>query len=751
MQPIFLIIVILLIALAILDLVVGVSNDAVNFLVSAIGSKVAPFRVIMIIAGVGILFGATFSNGMMDIARKGIFQPQLFSFRDIMFIFLAVMLTDIVLLDLFNTIGLPTSTTVSVVFELLGSAVAMAVWIKLHDHTCQVSQYINSASALRIIGGIFLSVAIAFTLGSIVQYLSRLLFSFNYRKTYKKFGAVWGGIALTAITYFILIKGLKGTGFAGKGTPIYTYVQEHTWQILLYALGTCTLLMFLFQFVWKINIFKITVLVGTFALALAFAGNDLVNFIGVPLAGLASYNDWVSAGTPEQNSYLMESLAGKVSTPEYLLLIAGIIMFITLWFSKKARSVTKTELNLSRQDEGYERFPSNAVARALVRVSISASKGVSFLLPKSFKKFQEKRFNTSEMLIDKENGQTFDLIRATVNLMVSGILISVGTSEGLPLSTTYVTFMVSMGSSLADNAWGRESAVYRVAGVLSVIGGWLITALVAFTISFTFVFIMNLGGYYAIPILILLIVFFIYRSQISHKKRMEKEKVKEATIKAKVSDIQSENVEEIKKTLEILIKIYDNLFKYFRKEKRSKLKKMRKLTNELSKDSKELKLSLRTSINDLHGDIIKSAPAYVQSIDLIRDIANSLRFVVDPVFKHIDNNHKPFIDIQFEELDNVTDRIKKLVKTIEDIMEQKDFDDLSGLSAQQNELIEILDEFKINQIKRIKDNLLGTRNSVLYLNILQETRSTVLSVVSLLKAHIAFCDYENTHSGTLKR
>ena len=738
MQTLFIIAVGVLILLAITDLIVGVSNDAVNFLVSAIGSKAAPFRVIMIVASLGVVVGATFSSGMMEIARKGIFHPELFTFSDIMIIFLAVMLTDVILLDIFNTMGFPTSTTVSIVFELLGSAVAIALMLVIKNEQAysQISEYINTGSAFMIIAGILLSVIVAFTIGAIVQYLSRLLFSFNTKKTYKYYGALWGGVAITAITYFILIKGLKGSSFAGKGTDIYSYVSNNTFLILIYSFIVWSVILAILQFFTKINILKFIVIVGTFALAMAFAGNDLVNFIGVPLAGLASYQDWAANGAPEQG-LLMSKLTDPVSTPTLFLLIAGLIMVITLWISKKARSVTKTSLDLSRQDEGDERFDSTAISRGLVRAAINTSKFFDQITPAVVKNFTEKRFERQKDT-DKEENKSFDLIRASVNLMVAGILISIGTSFKLPLSTTYVTFMVAMGTSLADNAWGRESAVYRVSGVLSVIGGWFITAIVAFTVAFIFAVAMYWGTYYAMLAILILAAFSLYKSQLSHKKRSIKESKKAIKEEEKPS-IQDECSFNIIEILSSVSDIYQRTINAFKAEKIKKIKKIYHLQKEISKKSKILKDNVFITINSFKDSLLDSAPYYVQVLENLREITHALHFIVKPTMDHLKNNHKVFSETQFIELNNISDKLISLSNTIIDSVKKETFnEEMDFILTKQKDLLDYIALSGKNHIKRIKNKEVGTRNSILFMNLLSETKHIILHSVNLFKSQRDF-------------
>ena len=524
METFYLFLVIFLFVLAIVDLSVGVSNDAVNFLNSAIGARAASFKVIIAIAAVGVFVGAALSNGMMDIARHGIYQPQHFYFSEIMCILAAVMLTDVVLLDIFNSLGMPTSTTVSMVFELVGGTVAIAlVKIASSSGTLQLGDLLNTEKAFTVILGIFLSVAIAFFFGVIVQYLSRILFSFNYKKSSKYFIGLFGGLAATSIIYFMLIKGLKTSSFmTGEFKDM---VYANTGMIVLGCMVFFTILMQVLHWL-KVNVFKVVILMGTFALALAFAGNDLVNFIGVPLAGYSSYMDLMAqGGTTTTDTFLMTSLLGPAQTPWYFLVGSGIVMVIALATSKKAQNVVKTSLDLSRQSDGEESFGTSPVARVLVRNCSNISATILSIVPTPVKNWIDSRFNQSEMIMDDK--ASFDLVRASVNVVLSGLLIALGTSLKLPLSTTYVAFMVAMGTSLADRAWGRESAVYRITGVLSVIGGWFITAGAAFTICFIVALLIYWGGIPALVAMIGLAIYSLVRSHFAYKAKLRKEALKE--------------------------------------------------------------------------------------------------------------------------------------------------------------------------------------------------------------------------------
>ncbi len=745
METIYLIIVLVLFLLAASDLVVGVSNDAVNFLNSAIGSKVAPFKVIMVIASLGIIVGATFSSGMMEVARKGIFHPQYFYFSEIMYIFLAVMITDVILLDTFNTYGMPTSTTVSIVFELLGAAVGIAIIKGYSDsNAMNVSEYINSAKALAIISGILLSVVISFTVGAIVQFVTRLVFSFDYKKTIRRYGAIWGGIAITAITYFILIKGAKGASF--MSSDLKKWIVENTLIIIFFSFIGWTILLQLLSWLTKLNILKLIVLVGTFALAMAFAGNDLVNFIGVPLAGFESFNAWMANPGADPNGFLMTDLTGKVKTPTLFLLIAGLIMVITLWFSKKAKSVTKTELNLARQDAGFERFGSSGIARSIVRGTGSLSKGINAFLPATVITSIEKRFDQSKAVTveDNEEAPSFDLIRASVNLVVASILISFATSLKLPLSTTYVTFMVAMGTSLSDKAWGRESAVYRITGVFSVIGGWFLTAFSAFTIAFIVAFMLYYGGIYAVLALLATAIFLVYRTHGIHKKVSAKTDEEDQDI----NDISELNIadkssETILKNLDSVVTEYLKTIEGLEKEDLKLLKKSRNEINRVTSKTKYLKDNINVIVDKLKEDSENTAYYFVEVLDYMREILHSLSFINGPIYDHVNNNHKPLIEIQIQELTSLHSMLKKLIDNITSGIESGNYSNLEQILDEQQKFLKFVEKVTKTQIKRVKSEVVGTRNSVLYLNILNESKNMALQVVNLFKSQRDFYDFRS--------
>ena len=748
MENIYLILVIVLFALAISDLIVGVSNDAVNFLNSAIGAKAAPYKYIMIVAALGILFGATFSSGMMEVARKGIFNPQYFVFSEIMIIFLAVMITDVILLDVFNTFGMPTSTTVSIVFEILGAAVAVALIKVANNPEMGISDYINTAKALAIISGILLSVVISFSVGALVQYITRLIFSFNYAKRLNYFGAIWGGIAITAITYFILVKGAKGASFMDASTK--EWIKGNGLTIIAISMVGWTVLLQMIKLIFRIDILKIIVLAGTFALAMAFAGNDLVNFIGVPLAGFESFKIFVASGDAGSS---MEALAGKVSTPTYMLVVAGAIMVVTLWTSKKAKAVVKTSLDLSRQHEGDERFGSSYFARSIVRVAVNTSNTISASMPGAFNRMINKQFDSSESEERRKalgaDAPAFDMLRASVNLVVASILISIATNMKLPLSTTYVTFMVAMGSSLADRAWGRESAVYRITGVLSVIGGWFFTALSAFTVAFVMATLISLLGLWFIAVLIAIAIYVMFRTHIIYKKNNAvTTEVEDFEIEEVNGEILAEKVLEkctysVTKLLSRVSQLYGQSIQDFEAEDRKKLKMVTKEVKSLNKKAKLLKGSVYPTVKKLQEQAIDSSLYYIQVVDYLRETAHCLSFITDPIFVHVDNNHKVFTDEQFEELNGVSGDVQGFMERSIHIITEGNYAQLDDLVAQQQSIFETLRENRKKQLKRIKNEKAGTKVSLLYLNVLHETQNLMLHMVNLVKAQRDFVDYQS--------
>jgi hypothetical protein len=735
MDPIYIVIVLVLLGLAALDLYVGVANDAVNFLNSAIGSKVAPLWVILTVASGGVIIGSIFSSGMMEIARSGVFYPGKFTFNDIMLLFLAVMVTDVILLDVFNTFGMPTSTTVSLVFELLGAAVAVALVNIWQSDTGVLLDYINAGKTLTIISAILVSVVIAFVFGSTIMYLTRILFSFRYKKTFKYFGAIWTGLSLTAITYFAIFKGLKGSSLISK--DVYTFMNDNTTLLLFYAFIGWTLLMGVLQHVFKVNILKFNILAGTASLALAFAGNDLVNFIGVFMAGLGAYE--IAAGVVASGGSIenltMEKLSDPVVADWRYLLGAAVVMILALWFSKKARTVTKTEVNLSRQNEGTESFSSTAASRSLVRGAMNMNKIVSVVTPKKVLNFIDSRF---EPLTDEEKeDSSFDLIRASVNLSVATLLISLGTSLKLPLSTTYVTFMVAMASSLADRAWGRESAVYRISGVLTVISGWFLTAIVAFTVSAGVAFALMYGGIYAIIGSIGLVVFLFVQFAIIHKKREAKQDIIDLNEHKTEHDIIVECTKEIEQSVKNIIHIYQGVLDGLFAEDRKALNRLYKMADEFHGRSKRRRLNeVLPTIQKLEHQSLDTAQYYVQAVDYFYEISMSLRFITESSYKFIDNAHEGFSKEQIEDLRMLGTEFISVYIDFNEMIQKNDYSGLAIIKERRATLLDLYSELVRKQIKRTKEKESGSRNTILYLNILNETKVIAMKSVNLMRAQM---------------
>lgn len=740
MDNIYLLFVIVLFVLAISDLIVGVTNDAVNFLNSAIGAKAASFKMVMLVASIGVLVGATFSSGLMEIARKGLFFPAQFSYAEVLIIFMAVMITDVILLDLFNTFGLPTSTTVSIVFELLGASVAIAV-IKISEseQTMQdIGQYINAAKALAIITAILVSVALAFSLGAFVQYITRILFTFNLRHNLKYYSALWGGLAITGIIYFIVIKGAKGASF--MTAEFIGYVESNTGIILLVSFIGWTILLQILMILFRLNILKLVVLTGTFALALAFAGNDLVNFIGVPLAGLEAYKIFNATPGADPHTFMMTALANDVKTETWMLLIAGFVMSFTLWTSKKARTVIETSVDLSRQGEGSERFNSSILSRNLVRGIRNMASAISGFIPEKISAWIEKRFEApDEKTIEQmPDGAAFDMLRASVNLVVASVLIAFGTSLKLPLSTTYVTFMVAMGTSLSDRAWGRESAVYRITGVLSVIGGWFFTALAAFTVSLLAAILLFYGGLVATLLLMVVVGLILYRTHVIHLRRASEKKVNDE-MDAFPSEMTTENIItrcslSIHLVVEQGLGIFNKTIMGLVDENRKLLHSAKSDSDALNVQTKRLKTHINATLINLKEDSIESGHYYVQAIDYLREVNHCLSYIVNPAFEHVENNHRPLIPVQVDEISKLSGEISLLFTKTLEILKRKNYEDLEYISERQQSILRLVEETRKKQIRRIKNNETGTRNSILYLNMLAEIKNLTLFISNILKA-----------------
>ena len=748
METIYLGIIIFLFVLAVFDLMVGVSNDAVNFLNSAIGAKAASFKTIMIISAIGIFIGASLSNGMMDIARHGIYQPEHFYFEEIMCILLAVMLTDVVLLDVFNSMGMPTSTTVSMVFELLGGTFALALIKVYGDSSLELGDLINTDKALSVIMAIFVSVAIAFFFGMLVQYIARVIFSFNYQNKMKYSIGLFGGIAATAIIYFMLIKGLKDSSFMTKEN--LAWVKDHTAQLVLTCFVFFTVLMQILHWL-KINVFKIVVLLGTFALALAFAGNDLVNFIGVPLAGYSSFIDYTTNGAGyAPDSFLMTSLLGPASTPWYFLVGAGAIMVYALFTSKKAHAVIKTSVDLSRQDEGEETFGSTPIARTLVRISLNMSNSLSRIIPEGTKNWIDSRFRKDEAII--ADGGAFDLVRAAVNLVLAGLLIAIGTSLKLPLSTTYVTFMVAMGSSLADRAWGRDSAVFRITGVLSVIGGWFLTAGAAFTICFFVALIIHFGGTVAIVLLIGLAAFTLIRSQVLFKKKNLKGKENETfkEIMRSTDSNQALNLmrvltrEELNKVLLYAEENFDRTVNSFINEN---LRGLRKAMGASKFEKQLLKQMKRTGTLAMcrldNNTVLEKGLYYYQGNDFASELVYSINRLCEPCLEHIDNNFNPLDVAQKKEFSEVSAKITALISSCREKLNNNAYEDFETDLATANALNAQLAHLKREELKRIQTQTGSIKVSMVYLTMIQEAQNVVTYTINLMKVNRKFqMDFE---------
>lgn len=739
METIYFGFVVFLFVLAIFDLMVGVSNDAVNFLQSAIGAKVAKFKTILTIAAIGIFAGAAMSNGMMEVARNGVFHPSFFSFQDVMFIFLAVMASDIVLLDIFNTLGMPTSTTVSMVFELLGGTFALALMKVAGDSSLHVADLMNTSKALTMIMAIFVSVAIAFVVGAFVQYISRTLFTFVYKNNSLKWKiGIFGGLAFTAIIYFMLIKGLGNVSFISDAA--HEWINTHSWTIC----GICfvvTAVLSQVLFALKVNVFKILVLTGTFALAMAFAGNDLVNFIGVPLAGYSSFQDYSANAGGDAAGYMMDSLNGPAHTPVLFLIAAGLIMVISLATSKKAFNVVKTSVDLARQDAGDEMFGSSKMARVLVRFSTNTASALSELVPNGVKRWFAKRFDNENVVLPQ--GAAFDEIRATVNLVVSSLLIALGTSLTLPLSTTYVTFMVAMGSSLADKAWGRESAVFRITGVISVIGGWFITAGAAFILCFLVALAMSLGGLTMASILIALSIVLLVRSNIKYKKKQAEEKGDVVFNQMITSEDNAETLRLLtqhirqgqSQFLDFVNVNYLNVTEGFISEDLSRLQKaesaMRKERQELKQRRRKEMLGLRR-IDP--GVAIEKSTWFHLGVNSCEDMLYSLRRICDPCEEHIDNSFVPLEKDRIKEFLPLRDTLLYLLKRAVVVISTENYTDSDKLREQCEEFKSCLSSTRQGQIERMQTSKENITVSYVYLNLLQETHEIASSLQHLLRA-----------------
>lgn len=747
METIYFCIVLFLLCLAVFDLFVGVSNDAVNFLNSAIGARVAKLRTVLIIASVGVALGAIMSTGMMDVARHGIMKPTLYSYEEVMTIFLAVMVTDVIVLDMFNTLGMPTSTTVSLVFELLGGTFALATVKMIGDHSLAYTDLLNSDKALSVIIAIFVSVAIAFVFGIIVQWLSRLLFTFAYRKHMRIGAALFGGVASTALAYFIFLKGIGGSTYIPE--EVRTWINGNTHMLLLCTFVITTILMEVLHLL-KVNVFRLVVLMGTFALAMAFAGNDLVNFIGVPLAGLDSWHDFsMNANGASPSTYMMTSLMESAKTPPFYLMAAGIIMIIAMATSKKAQNVIKTSVDLARQDEGDEMFGSSKAARSIVRATQESASFIGQWMPRRLSAWIDSRFNKQDA--ELPDGAAFDVVRAAVNLVLAAMLITAGTNWGLPLSTTYVTFMVAMGSSLADRAWSRESAVFRVTGVLSVIGGWFITAGVAFGACAIVCLLMFFGGIIAKLLFIALVVFMLIRSQRAYKKKTAaegKEDVFRLMMRTKdpeiVWDLLTKHVSRTQSfvthfVLDQFLAIIDG----FENEKPSTLRKAdRELKNErdeLKKFRRQELLALRRVPTSI---AIERNTWFHLGINSSEQYIYCLRRMLDPVKEHVDNSFNPLPTTYINEYKDMKDRICELMKQTESMISTRRFEHYRDVLADADQCKDDLSVLRKRHIDRLQATSTegGLQVALVYLNILQESQQLLSNMRHQLRAAKKFME-----------
>ena len=732
MDPIYTAIIAILAVLALSGLFVGVTNDAVNFLNSAFGSKAASRRTVLFVASAGILVGTLTSSGMMEVARNGMFDPARFSFREVILLYLSVMFANIILLDLYNSWGLPTSTTVSLVFCLLGAAVAVSICKIAGDDALSMGdlgRFIHSGRALGIVAAILLSVAVALTVGTAVMYVSRLIFSFRYTRALNRFGALWCGASLTAIVYFALFKGLKGVL---SDTAFLHAVEERLATALFVCWIVCSLALYFVQR-FRVNILRITILCGTFALALAFAGNDLVNFIGVPVAGWDSYRIARQAGDA---SISMGALNENVPANFGFLVGAGAVMILTLWTSRKAMRVTETEISLASQNDEQEQreYGSSAFARAVVRATLNVNHAVGRIVPERLRTAVSRRFEVADI---EHTGAPFDKIRATVNLTVSALLIAVATSLKLPLSTTYVGFMVAMGSSLADRAWGRETAVYRISGVMTVVAGWFVTALGGFLIALAVGFALVYGGTAVLVLLTLLAGYMLVHSNFLKKDSHPAERAAAVTRENVVEEISAVVVS----TIDASTRIYDRTLLAVFKENRKVLRDLKGESSELYERMRDRKYRMMSTLRTLRDSDLDTAQYYVQVVDYLNELTKALLHIVQPAFDHIDNNHEGLTRDQTADLIRVGDEVEAIYRRINAMLSSNDFGDIDLVLSMRDRLFETIENAIKSELKRFNDSGRGsTKASMLYLTVLNETRTMVLQLRNLLKAQRHFLE-----------
>ena len=726
-------IVITLALLAVMGIIVGVSNDAVNFLNSAFGSKVAKKNVILTVAAFGVMIGVMTSSGMMDVARSGVFYPEMFSYEEIMVLFLGMMLSNIILLDIYNSLGLPTSTTVSLVFGLLGSALALALYNVWGGASEPISDYINSANALSIVSGILLSVVLAFFTGQLLMYISRLIFSFRYHKIFSRYGALWCGVTLAGIVFFTVFKGLKSSGIIPE--DIINFVNDNTFVSLVILWIGCSAILFLLQRL-KVNILRVSILAGTFSLALAFAGNDLVNFIGVPYAG---YDSYMAAQELGYNPDSMESLSDPTTANFFIMCAAGFVMVITLFTSKKAMRVIETERKLSSQDETADTSnEASPISRGIVRAARRLNDGITAITPKRVRDFIDSRF--VQLSAEERGDVNYDLIRATVNLTAAAILISIGTQLKLPLSTTYVVFMVSMGSSLADRAWGRESAVYRITGVMTVIMGWFVTAIGGFLIALGVTLALIYGGTPAIIGITVLCVLLIVKSNFKKSKPevVEEEELPTAkivdTLKRSPEEALIEYTEHVCSSMERVTMIYDRIIVAVFKENRKVLKDMVRESEEFFQSTRQQKYDIMPLLSDLKDSDVKTGHYYVQVVDYISETSKALLHIARPCYKHVDNNHTGLTKEQVYDLKRINDRVEEIFGEINHMLRTRSFENMESVMAKRDALFNFIDEVMQNQLRRLRDSGGSSSANMLFFNILTETKTMVLHSRNIMKS-----------------
>ena len=735
MSELYTIMLAVLAVLAISGLYVGVTNDAVNFLNAAIGSKVAKMRTILAVASVGIILGVLTSSGMMEVARSGMFNPGLFTFHEIMILYVSVMFANVILLDIYNSLGLPTSTTVALVFSLLGAAIAVSLFKIAGNPELSLGSlggFINTSRAMGVISAILLSVIIAFIFGTIIMWLSRFLFSFRYFKMFRKMGAVWCGMSFTAIAYFAVFKALKGVL---AGTAVYAWISDNLLISLFACWVVCTALLAFMQ-LFRINILRINILSGTFALALAFAGNDLVNFIGVPIAGLDAYKIANEAGSTE---ILMEGLNNNLPAQFIWMLLSGVIMVVTLWTSTKSMNVSQTEISLAGQGDDMisGELDSNVFSRSIVRASLGISNFLDRVVPEKVKNFVGKRFEYEDV---EQNGAPYDKIRAVVNLTTAALLISVGTSLKLPLSTTYVCFMVAMGSSLADKAWGRESAVHRITGVMTVVMGWFVTGIGAFLIAIGVGLLLIWGGTIAFAVVTVACAYMLIKSNFKNKKKEAMPEV--ATEEDSVEGV----INQVCKMMKISTQIYDRTLVAVFKEDRKALKELVRESDESYEASRQLKYTLMPTLRKLKDSGLELSLYYVQVVDYLSEIAKALVHITRPAYDHIDNNHKGLSSEQTDDLMHINDAVAEIYGSVNRMLTKNDFTEIDTVLTMRDELFEHIAETMKSELQRINEGVGNTKASMFYLTVMSETKTMVLQARNLLKSQRYFLE----HAGVAK-